>query len=49
MPAELCFFAPEGLEAGTIYRIRVSTTFANTRVARKEPLAGESGEVAVRP
>ena len=45
MPRELCFYAPEGLEAGAKYRIRVSTTFASTRVARKAALCGMSEAV----
>ena len=38
MARELCFYAPEGLEAGTKYRIRVSTTFVSTRITRKAAL-----------
>ena len=46
MPRVLSFFAPEGLEAGGKYRIRVSSTFVSTRIARQAPLWGESEEVA---
>lgn len=48
MPAELNFFAPESLVAGTKYRIRIESSYLSRNAVRKEALIGQSGIVQIR-